>query len=195
MPNNGNKDTRRLAVITGACGGMGRVCARLFGRDYQLALVDVGAENLERDAAALRSDGYSVPITMAVDIRKQDEVAALADWVEKTAPLGVLLHIAGLSPTLGSWQAIVGVNLVGTRYLLDAFLPLAVGGSVAVCIASVAGHLGRTEKGLDDVLDQPLDPGFPERLEPFLQRAQIPGDPLGLSSPAYSISKYAVIRL
>ncbi|MET0380223.1 MAG: SDR family oxidoreductase [Spongiibacteraceae bacterium] len=190
-----NNDTRSLAIITGACGGMGRVCAQLLGRDYQLALVDMNAEKLEHVAALLRADGFSVPLTMVVDISKAAEVAALAERVKATAPFGALVHTAGLSPALAAWEPILRVNLVGTVLLLDALLPLATTNSVAVCIASVAGHFAVPDTELNAILDAPLAPDLLQRMEPLLQRAVVPGDVYGLASPAYSFSKYAVLRL
>lgn len=37
---------RRKVLITGAAGGMGRVCARLLGATHDLVLNDVAAEGL-----------------------------------------------------------------------------------------------------------------------------------------------------
>jgi NAD(P)-dependent dehydrogenase (short-subunit alcohol dehydrogenase family) len=189
------KIQQRIAVITGACGGMGRVCARLLGQHYALALIDVDQQRLDHDAEQLRRDGYDVPLAMAVDITDAAAVRQLSERVRAAGSFGALVNTAGLSPALAPWQPILAVNLVGTVLLLDAFLPLATAGSVAVCIASVAGHRGPPEDGLDSLLDQCLDASFSTRIEPILETARIPGDPFGLGTIAYSISKYAVIRL
>jgi short-subunit dehydrogenase len=51
---------RRIAVITGACGGMGQAVARLLGMEMDLVLTDVNQVKLENFAAQLREDGYKL---------------------------------------------------------------------------------------------------------------------------------------
>ena len=60
-------------LITGAAGGMGRVCARRIGKLGRLLLTDVAAEPLEQTAHQLRADGFQVE-TQASDISKEESV-------------------------------------------------------------------------------------------------------------------------
>ena len=53
----------------------------------------------------------------------------------------------------------IHVDLVGTARILQALLPLAEPGTVAVCWASNSAHMGATPAGdpvLDGILDDPL---------------------------------------
>ncbi len=61
--------TRKLALITGASGGIGLEIARLFARDgYDLALVARSAERLDVVAAELRARGNIVVTTFTQDL-------------------------------------------------------------------------------------------------------------------------------
>jgi NAD(P)-dependent dehydrogenase (short-subunit alcohol dehydrogenase family) len=131
---------RGLAVVTGAAGGIGGACARRFARDgYDLLLVDVGQAPLDSTAAALRGSGARVE-TLAGDIASPDFPAAVAAAVgERTMTL--LLHAAGLSPSMADPARIVDVNLFASARLADALVAKAGEGAVAVLIASSAGHM------------------------------------------------------
>ena len=182
-----------VAVITGACGGMGKACSRLLGRRYRLILADLGAERVEAEAETLRDAGYDVPAAIACDVGKPDDVCALAATVAGIGALGTLVHTAGLSPAFAEWQRILQVNAIGTALLLDAFLPQAKIGSVAICVASMAGYWFTSDQEMDAILDEPLAQDFMTRLEPLARSVCMNDSPFG--TVAYAISKYAVIRM
>jgi NAD(P)-dependent dehydrogenase (short-subunit alcohol dehydrogenase family) len=127
-----------VIVITGI-GGMGLACARRIGTGHRLVLADFNADQLAA-GAALAADGYEV-LPQVMDVADPDSVAALAGAVQQAGRLRALLHTAGLSPSMASAERIYAVDLLGTALVLDAFLPLAVDGTVAVMIASMAGQL------------------------------------------------------
>ena len=188
-------DYPRLAVITGACGAMGKACARNLGKHYRLVLVDLNADSLDKLAAELSYDGFDVALTHPLDISQQNDVMAFAKRVNDVAPIGALVNTAGISPAQQrSWEKIIEINFLGTINLLDAFLPFVSPGTAAICIASISGH--RTpEPGLNEILDAPYDDSLLTRLAPFLEAAHSPNSAYGMATPAYAVSKYAVIRL
>lgn len=186
-------DPRPIAVITGACGGMGKPIARLLGHHYQLAITDVGKEAVDAFAAELANEGYAVPVAMTADLGDRAQVAALAAAAKRAGALGALVHTAALWGAMADWRRVTQVNLVGTAFLLDAFLPQATTISVAVLIASGAGYFQAPDPALYDVIDRPLEPGFFDKLEPFIQARNGPGsEPSGT---AYGVSKLAMIRM
>ena len=54
-----------LAVITGACGGMGQACARRLGLSHALVLTDIDEGRIAALAGQLAGEGYTVAATLA----------------------------------------------------------------------------------------------------------------------------------
>ena len=184
---------RRKVLITGAAGGMGRACSRLFGATHDLVLTDVSAATLGEFAAALQNDGYAVSAHSG-DLSGTALLATLAEEVADGQPF-TLIHTAGLSPSLGDWRAIMQINLVATELLLRALEPGLAPGSVAVLIASSAGHMMPAIAEVDAVLADPLQPGFLDMAEAIITSMGGASSPGGMGGISYSLSKRAVHTL
>ena len=184
---------RRKVLITGAAGGMGRACARLFGATHDLVLTDVSAATLGEFAVALQNDGYIVS-AHAGDLADNALLTRLASEVTGEQP-HTLIHTAGLSPSLGDWKAIMQINLVATEWLLRALEPGLAPGSVAVLIASSAGHMMPAIPEVDAVLADPLQPGFLDMVEGIVTSMGGASSPGGMGGISYSLSKRAVHTL
>jgi NAD(P)-dependent dehydrogenase (short-subunit alcohol dehydrogenase family) len=122
-----------------------------------------------------------------VDISDYDSVCRFAKAVATDSILDAVIHTAGLSPSAGSAQKILEVDLLGTANVLDAFLEAARpgAGTSVVCIASMAGHMG---SGLPPELEMHLATAPREKLldHPSLQIGK--DDPNG-PARAYGLSK------
>ena len=127
-----------VAVVTGI-GGMGVACARRVGLGRQLVIADFNEEKLRAEADRFAADGFDVT-AHAVDVSDRASVGALAAKAASLGTLRTLVHTAGLSPTQASAERVLEVDMLGTDYVLGAFLELATEGTVAVCIASIAGY-------------------------------------------------------
>lgn len=128
-----------VVVVTGA-GGMGTACARRLGSGRSLVIADYDGAKLAREAEILEADGYSV-VAHEVDVADRSSVDRLAAAAGALGPLRTLVHTAGLSPTMATADRVLEVDMLGTDHVLAAFSPFAVNGTVAVCIASMAGYL------------------------------------------------------
>ena len=127
-----------LAVVIGA-GTMGMAVARRMAQRHRVLLADLRGDHAEVQAAAMRAEGCDVR-AIACDVTDPAAVAALAARVAELGGLGVLAHVAGLSPSLGDYTTIMRVNLGGVALVAEALLPLARPGSAAVLISSLAAH-------------------------------------------------------
>ncbi len=185
---------RRRVLITGAAGGMGRACARLFGTTQDLILTDVSAGPLNGFADELRADGFGVVGVHAGDLGGQALLSALADDLSGDTPF-TLLHTAGLSPSQADWQSIMKVNLIVTAKLLQAVEPRLQPGSVGVLIASTAGHLMPPIPAVQAILDQPLADDLLDRIGPLIEGMAMHAAPADARGISYSLSKQAVLRL
>ena len=190
---------RRLALVTGGCGGIGIACAREFGRTHDLLLADISEERLAETAARLGEEGYQVSATVAGDLASQQTIFAITAAVRAHGSLGAILHTAGVSSGMADWQSIIRTNVLGTALLLDAVEPLLMNGSVGVLVASIAGHLAPANSEIDALLDAPYPDDLIARMEHILAEARggvgnKSFNYSGLSGPAYGLSKRATIR-
>ncbi|CAB4891350.1 unannotated protein [freshwater metagenome] len=139
--------TARVVVITGAASGIGLATSQRFSRNGDtVVMLDVDAERLAREAAALDAHPYPV------DVRHADEVAAvLAAVAAQVGPVDVLVNNAGigvaadlLSSTWEDWQRTFDVNVHSMFHTCRAVLPgmLDRGAGIIVNTASVAGLVG-----------------------------------------------------
>ncbi|MHB1808630.1 MAG: SDR family NAD(P)-dependent oxidoreductase [Solirubrobacteraceae bacterium] len=176
---------RPVAVITGAGGGVGLACARRLAQTHALVLADARQAGLEQAQHELAALGAS-PAAARCDVSDAAQVAALARLTQQTGSFHLLLHTAGISRSMAEGPRILEVNLRGTALVLDALLPLAREGSVAVCLSSIGAHR-REVFELDELLD-PAAPDFPGALEARLPLA-------GRSGAAYDLSKRGVVLL
>ena len=130
-----------VVVVIGV-GGMGQAAVRRLGSGRELVLADVSEHQLARVADVLTGDGYAVQ-TVRTDVSKADDVVELARAAAQVGPIRTVVHTAGVSPVQATPQQIIAVDVIGTAHVLDAFEPHVRPGTVAVCIASMAGRLAQ----------------------------------------------------
>jgi short-subunit dehydrogenase len=142
-------EAARLALVTGASGGIGEGFARrLAARGLDLVLVARRAEPMERLAAGLRPAGRRVEV-VALDLARPDADARLAEetarrglgevgWLVNNAGFGYQGAFADQDP--GDLARMVQVNVAAVAALTRRFLPamLARGAGVVVNVASTA---------------------------------------------------------
>lgn len=173
----------KVYVITGGSGGMGKAIARRLGKQGALLLADVSEERLQTAVEELAAEGITDVSSQVVDITNEQQVEALAAAAASLGELGAIVHTAGLSPTMGSGRRVMEVNMVGTGLILKAFLPLAIPGSVAVCISSMSAYMTPRNEAYNGLLRNPLAPDFLDRIEMITK-----GEP----GAAYGLSKLGV---
>jgi NAD(P)-dependent dehydrogenase (short-subunit alcohol dehydrogenase family) len=142
----------RVAVVTGAAGGLGRaVAGRLAIGGAAVACADVSQQAAEATAASIMAAGGSA-VGLHVDISSETSLTQLRAQVhEALGPADMLMNIAGILlreqlDTAGadSFRRVVDVNLVGTYLATRTFAADMVDrdwGRV-VNIASIAGMTG-----------------------------------------------------
>ncbi|MDB5714607.1 MAG: family oxidoreductase [Sphingomonadales bacterium] len=168
-----------LTVITGAGGGMGAETARRFADEGPMLLCDVSEAKLDALVATLPGQGHRV---LAGDLADPAVIDRIVTAVAAGGGLRRLVHTAGLSPMMADARRILDVNLCASVRLVDALLPYAGPDSVALLVASIAGHNAGTDR--DDDLDDPNATGALDRLASGC-------DPYA----GYSYSKRGVMRL
>lgn len=178
-----------MSVVTGAAGAMGSACVlALAPADDVVLLTDVDGDRLVEAADHIERETTTKVCTAVGNLGEPAFVVDLAARADALGDLHSLVHTAGLSPSMAGWNEILRVDLAASARLLDAFLAHVVPGSVAVCLASVSGHMGAFDPAMDEVLDDPLAADFEARF-----RALAGDEPD--SGATYRLAKRGVIRL
>ena len=144
----------KVAVITGAGGGMGRMAARMFAAEgASVVLADVteemvGAAVAEVEAAGGRATG------VAADVSDEDDARRMIDHAVATfGRVDALYNNAGIMPAadhsvvdtdVATWDKVMAVNVrgvfLGCKYAIPRMVEQ--GAGAIVNIASVAGFDG-----------------------------------------------------
>ncbi len=132
----------KMALITGASGGIGRAMTALFAAE--------GARVVASDLAA--PEDKEAVLCLALDVTEESDWARALDAVlDRFGRLDVLVNNAGLAvtksleeTTLEEWRKVMAVNLegafLGTRAAIGAMKET--GGGAIVNLSSVAGIVG-----------------------------------------------------
>jgi 2-hydroxycyclohexanecarboxyl-CoA dehydrogenase len=146
----------KIVIVTGAASGIGLGISRRFATGgHAVAMLDMQAEALEREAAKLRERGATV-LTQVVDVSRRSDIdAAYAAVRRQLGPIEVVIAnagIAGTQPfvtmTVEQWQRMLDVNLTGVFHTIQAALPDLIerkSGRI-VTISSQSGQSGAPER-------------------------------------------------
>jgi len=136
--------------VTGASSGIGEATARRFAKHgWKVVAVARREERLAALAAATGID------TFVADVTSQDDVDALAAYLRELGPIHALVNNAGGALGLASvedsdaddWTRMFDVNVVGTKRVTSALLPLLREGVVEgdsasiLMVTSIAAHV------------------------------------------------------
>src|SRR5260370_34910539 len=156
----------RVAVVPGGASGIGLAIAERAGHEgMTVVLADVDREGLTKAREMLDDEGMRVH-AMEVDVSDRASVTGLAERVgREVGETWLLVNNAGvftaaplLETTIPGWELIIGVNLWGAVYGLQAFVPGMVtrGSGHGVNTASLGGLLAIHNTGASVASHQSL---------------------------------------
>jgi NADP-dependent 3-hydroxy acid dehydrogenase YdfG len=141
--------TKRV-VVTGASSGIGAATARLFkAHGWDVVAVARREDRLKALAAETGVDIF------VADLTRPEDVDALRDHLAAGGPLHGLVNNAGGAFGLASveesdpedWQRMFDINVLGTKRVISALLPLLrkgaldAGSADIMTVTSIAGHV------------------------------------------------------
>ena len=121
----------KVALITGAAGGIGAATALRFAREGALVAVnDARADGLEAVADEIRKAGAKALVTAGDVTKKADCERLVKAVIDAFGRLDILINNAGINRdamaakmTEEQWDAVLDVNLKGTFLCAQAALP------------------------------------------------------------------------
>jgi NAD(P)-dependent dehydrogenase (short-subunit alcohol dehydrogenase family) len=123
----GHKD--KIAVITGAAGGIGQAFAKRLAEDgVHIAIVDLGDGG---DTVKMVQAVGRQAIAVKCDVSSESAVAAMAKEVAgKFSHVDIVINCAGIFPqknfenmSFADWRKVLSINLDGTFLVTAAFVP------------------------------------------------------------------------
>jgi NAD(P)-dependent dehydrogenase (short-subunit alcohol dehydrogenase family) len=144
----------KVALITGAGGGMGRVAAQLFAAEGARIVVAEYAEAAGRETARLVEEAGGKATFVKVDVSSEADAKAMVDHAVTTyGRLDVLYNNAGIMPeadhsvidtSVADWDAVMAVNVrgvfLGCKYAIPVMV--AQGSGSVINISSFVALMG-----------------------------------------------------
>lgn len=121
----------KVALITGAAGGIGSAVARRFvAEGARVAAADLSLEGLARQYGTAYSTDQLLPC--ALDVTSEESArSAIAEIDRRFGRIDVLVNNAGIYPaqafediTLADWRRVMSINLDGVFIVTRAVLPV-----------------------------------------------------------------------
>lgn len=144
--------TGKVALVTGAGGGLGQAVAVSLARaGADICLVDVKEDGLEETAKRIQDCGRTALIHVA-DLSVADNcAAAVAATVKAFRRLDALCNVAGVLKLANShempiadWNMVMAVNLTAPFLLSKAAIPHLLDSEGAIVnVTSIAAHMGQ----------------------------------------------------
>jgi 3-oxoacyl-[acyl-carrier protein] reductase len=140
----------RVALITGAAGGIGRATAEYFCKcGARVVLADMNAAAVESLAQSLSASGkHALPICYDAS-RPEHAEAAVRLCLDQLGQLDFVIANAGIyeeqifdEMSDEQWRRMMSINLDGLFYLCRRASPVMKDGGAIVALASVAAHQG-----------------------------------------------------
>src|SRR3954452_8656521 len=142
--------TNRVAIVTGAAGGLGRATATTFARcGAKLAICDRMPEGLAECEQEIRDLGQPV-VSRVLDVRDAEAALAfVADTAAEFNGVDILVNNAGgtfWSPFMDLSEkgeaTLIAENFTQCTRFIRAVVPLMHGGGAIVNLTSIEGHHG-----------------------------------------------------
>ncbi|WP_127529457.1 SDR family NAD(P)-dependent oxidoreductase [Paenibacillus kobensis] len=149
--------SNKVAIITGAAGGMGKADALLFAKEgAKVAITDLQEDKLQevvREITEIGGEAIGFKHNVASE---EDWIHVVNETIAKFGKIDILVNNAGISNatpflelTIESWEKTMSINLtsifLGQKYVIPQMIEA--GGGSIINISSIAGLTGGSGTG------------------------------------------------
>ena len=130
--------SKDIMILAGA-GQIGTAIARRVGYGKKIIIGDRKLENAKKTARIMEEAGFDV-VPFELDITSRNSVQTIIAEAQKLGTVKMLVNSAGISPSQGSIEDILKIDLYGTALLLEEVGKVIEEGGVGITISSQSGH-------------------------------------------------------
>jgi 3-oxoacyl-[acyl-carrier protein] reductase len=144
--------TGKTVLVTGSSRGIGAEMIKAFGeRSAQCVVNYVVDSQGQNKADAMRvADVLNDPIVIECDVTQPQQVEAMMKQIQdQRGGLDILVNNSGIisdrtikKMSLGDFESVIGVNLIGTFIVTQKAGPILRGGGRIINMSSVSGQMG-----------------------------------------------------
>ena len=113
---------KRLQVVTGGTSGMGLATAKALSVYGPVLIGGRSEKRLESALNELKAAGVEA-YGKTCDVSSRASLQAFVDYALTIAPIGNVVNAAGVDYANMPKEPIIRINMLGTHYVLEAFLP------------------------------------------------------------------------
>lgn len=183
---------KKLQVVTGGTSGMGLETAKVLGEFGPVLIGGRNPKRLENALNELKEAGIEA-YGKTCDISSKDSLKEFVEYAISIAPIGNVVNAAGVDYGAVPRDVLLKINMLGTHYVLEAFLPY-LDNSNVVNYSSVTGYFYQPKA---EELELWMNPDAEDFIEKVSESIPVPTDPrmvaLGPDYTAYAASKRFVM--
>lgn len=147
----------KVAIITGAAGGMGKADALLFAKEgAKVAITDLQEDKIKEVVAEIQASGGEAIGFKQNVASEEDWIRVVDETVKKFGKIDILVNNAGISNatpfmdmTVEGWEKTMSINVtsifLGQKYVIPHMIEA--GGGSIINISSIAGLTGGSGAG------------------------------------------------
>lgn len=183
---------KRIQVVTGGTSGMGLATAKAISKFGPVVIGGRSEKRLANALEELKAAGVEA-YGKTCDISDRESLAAFADYAASLGSIENVVNAAGVDT--GGPDLILSVNVLGTIYVTEAFLPH-MNDTKLMHFSSITGYFYQPDAEEKAMWDNPDDPELLEKLKAHFESKEI--NPrmahMGIDYLYYSASKAFTIH-
>lgn len=186
------ENMRKVQVVAGGTSGMGLETAKALGKYGPVLVGGRNEARLENALNELKEAGVEA-YGMRCDVSDKESLKKFSEYAASLGKIGNVINAAGVDFDAASPEMIVNINMLGTHYVTEAFLPY-LDDSTMIHFSSITGYFYQATDADKEVWNNPDVEDFCEKTLALLPELTDPrAAHLGPSYMAYTCSKRFVM--